>query len=395
MDEASLSSTPSTPAGCAVGEEPVAISREIRKTETAANGATRQKQTKDRKAKLTERENNFGLLRITFATLVILTHSFYFVDGNALREPLVRWFHTLEFGDVAVDGFFIISGYLVTKSFLRSRSNAEYIGKRVLRIYPGYIMACAVSVLIGINVGATLPHIDFTMIMVAYVQLLLMGGVHLDHTFSHSAYPGVNGSLWSISYEFRCYLLLIVLGMLGAFRNKRIIGLLTVCFLFWVTMLDVTSTTGGNMMWGSLAGNVRTIALFLAGSSFFLFEDAIVYSRLYATASLAALLILLSYSNLATTALAVFGGYIVFWFALHGPTSSFSRATNQTDLSYGVYLYAWPIGELLVQFFRGLSPWLVFWFTVLIVYPVAFISWSLLEKPALGLKRFLTKEHGF
>jgi peptidoglycan/LPS O-acetylase OafA/YrhL len=342
-----------------------------------------------------QRENNFGLLRITFATLVILTHSFYFVDGNALREPLIRWFHTLEFGDVAVDGFFIISGYLVTKSFLQSRSRAEYLGKRVLRIYPGYIMACVVSVLIGINVGATLPHIDFSLIMVTYVQLLLMCGVHLDHTFAHSAYPGVNGSLWSISYEFRCYLLLILLGLLGTFRSKRIVGVLTVCFLVWVTTLDVTSTAGGNMMWGSLAGNVRTIALFLAGSSFFLFEDAIPYSRLYAAISVAALLILLPYSNLATTALAVFGGYFIFWFALHGPTRSLSRATNRTDLSYGVYLYAWPIGELLVQYFRGISPWLVFCFTVLVVYPVAFVSWVLIEKPALGLKRFLTKEHGF
>jgi peptidoglycan/LPS O-acetylase OafA/YrhL len=342
-----------------------------------------------------QRANNFGLLRITLATLVILTHSFYFVDGNALREPLIRWFHTLEFGDVAVDGFFIISGYLVTKSFLQSRSRAEYLGKRVLRIYPGYIMACAVSVVIGINVGATLPHIDFSLIMVAYVQLLLMCGVHLDHTFAHSAYPGVNGSLWSIPYEFRCYLLLILLGLLGTFRSKRIVGFLTVCFLFWVTTVDVTSTAGGNMMWGSLAGNVRTIALFLAGSSFFLFEDAIPYSRLYAAISLAALLVLLPHSNLATSALAVFGGYIIFWFALHGPTWSFSLAANRTDLSYGVYLYAWPIGELLVQYFNGISPWLVFCFTVLIVYPVAFVSWVLIEKPALGLKRFLTKEHGF
>jgi peptidoglycan/LPS O-acetylase OafA/YrhL len=340
-------------------------------------------------------ENNFGLLRILFATLVILTHFFYFVDGNALREPLIRSFHNLELGDIAVDGFFIISGYLVTKSYLQSKSRSEYLGKRVLRIYPGYVVACAVSLLIGIKVGATLPHIGPSVIMVAFVQLFLMCGVRLDHTFSNSAYPGVNGSLWSIPYEFRCYLLLILLGFLGVFRNKRIVGALTVCFLLWVTLFDVESTAGGNLMFGSLAGNVRTIALFLAGSTFFLFEDAIAYSKLYVMACLAALLVLLPYPNLATPALAVFGGYIIFWFALHGPTSLFSSAANHTDLSYGVYLYAWPIGELLVQYFRGMSPWLVFGCTVLLVYPVAFVSWTLLEKPALGLKRYLTKEHGF
>ena len=80
--------------------------------------------------------NNFGMLRLLFAVLVALAHSFCFVDGSIRREPLFSGFHVLTFGELAAVDFFLISGYLVTKSFLHSKSNAEYLGKQVLESIP-------------------------------------------------------------------------------------------------------------------------------------------------------------------------------------------------------------------------------------------------------------------
>lgn len=347
------------------------------------------------KTPVARHDNNFGLLRLIFATLVIFTHSFYFVDGNPLREPFIKLFHVLSLADISVDGFFIISGYLVTKSYMQSKSQFEYLGKRVLRIYPGYVVACAVSLLIGVRAGGLLPHVGLVSVSSAFVELLLLAGVHVDHAFAGVPYPGVNGSLWSIAYEFRCYLLLIVLGSVGLTRDKRVMGLLTIGLLLWLIVIGVDHSPGTNILLGSLDVNIRTLALFCTGSAFYLFRGWIKFSWLFMLICIAALLALLSRPHLATPALAVFGGYVIFGFAFHGPTSVFSRAANKVDLSYGVYLYAWPIGELLVWYFRGMSPWALFGYTTLIAYAVAYVSWTLLENPALHLKRFLTKEHGF
>src|SRR3982074_3309146 len=89
----------------------------------------------------TRQANNFGFLRLLFATLVILAHSPELVDGNRSREILTRIFGTMPLGEVAVDGFFLISGYLILQSLVNSKSYFEYLSKRVLRIYPGYIVA--------------------------------------------------------------------------------------------------------------------------------------------------------------------------------------------------------------------------------------------------------------
>lgn len=336
------------------------------------------------------------MLRLLFAVLVAVTHSFDFVDGNTDREPLFKAFHGLTFGDLAVDGFFLISGYLVTKSLLQSRSNAEYLGKRFLRIYPGFWVATAVSLLVGLVAGGVLPAVNTQALMAGFINVLFFRGVHLQHAFENVPFPGINGSMWTIAYEFRCYLILLILGYLGLFRKRYSTGILVVlCLAASCLIPESTSETVADWFFGSLSFDARFFALFLTGSLFYICGNIVIYRWGYALACFAAMLALLHSRNFGTAAVAIFGGYAIFWFALHGPKSRLSRLLNKTDISYGFYLYAWPVGNLIVLFHRSISVWGLFLFTVIVTTPIAYLSWIAIEKPALNLKRFLTPEHGF
>ena len=93
------------------------------------------------------RVNNFDFLRFALATMVLLSHSWDLLKGRESNPVLLATKGQTELGSVAVDGFFILSGYLIAISFINSRSIWDYLRKRVLRIYPGYLVAAFVSLL--------------------------------------------------------------------------------------------------------------------------------------------------------------------------------------------------------------------------------------------------------
>ena len=87
------------------------------------------------------KQNNFGFLRLFFAIVVIFSHAPEAIDGDRNRELMTRFFGTMSMGDLAVTCFFLISGFLILMSYQHSSSFKNYLKKRVLRIYPGFILA--------------------------------------------------------------------------------------------------------------------------------------------------------------------------------------------------------------------------------------------------------------
>jgi peptidoglycan/LPS O-acetylase OafA/YrhL len=104
--------------------------------------------------------NNFDFIRFVLAASVILCHSYVMYYGTAnflTKEPFLVWSHgQVSIGSMAVDFFFIISGFLIVKSFESSDSTINYLTKRVLRIYPGFITAFTLSILIAGFIGTGL-----------------------------------------------------------------------------------------------------------------------------------------------------------------------------------------------------------------------------------------------
>jgi peptidoglycan/LPS O-acetylase OafA/YrhL len=153
-----------------------------------------------------DRHNNFSTIRIILASLVICSHSFELVDGNRSREILTRLFGTISFGVFAVDGFFLVSGYLITQSYLQSR-NLDYLLKRVLRIYPAYIVAFIISIGLGEFSIDGSGGLNAKLALHNLFNLLFLLSPIMKNPYPGSFYAGLNVSMWTISYEFHCYII--------------------------------------------------------------------------------------------------------------------------------------------------------------------------------------------
>lgn len=331
-----------------------------------------------------ERGNNFGFLRLLFAILVIITHSSAIIYGDGSPDLLTMLIGHRPLGTLAVDGFFLVSGYLVTKSYVQSHSAREYLLKRIRRIYPGYLAAYLICLLIiapvtGVSLFA-LSYRDYFHIIANGIGLqgVLMPG------FIGLKYEVLNGSMWTIAAEFRCYILVLVLGVTGIFARHWL-------FLLLAALTVLLSIVGWGPQisgrWQFFVGEpdtqIRLIGTFLVGACFYLFHEKIAYRGLFALIAAAALLFAMYFSAYEAAAFTVFGGYLVFWFAFAIRSKALKKINSEDDVSYGIYLYAWPISSLLVYFLHVNSAVLLFALTVPLAYLAGWVSWRIVERPAL------------
>lgn len=334
------------------------------------------------------KDNNFGALRLFFASLVILSHSPVIITGNEDDDLLFRIFGTVTSGALAVDGFFIVSGYLVTKSFVSTQSMPDYFRKRIFRICPGFIVNYWVCIFVFAPLmGAGLAVLHPNSLARDFVRMLRLGSPGAANALAGMPYPSLNGSAWTIAYEFRCYILVALLGLIGLYKKQyRGVVLAGVIACLVVNALGFLNETSGTSaaIFGSAPRTVRLTGMFGVGTVFYLFEDYIVYDwRIAASVGVVVICSLFS-SHLAEFSIAVFGGYLVFWFAFKFKVLALSKFTNRTDLSYGIYLYAWPVQAAIVFFDRSINQWVLSLLALLISAMLAGLSWTLIEKPSLA-----------
>lgn len=314
-------------------------------------------------------------------------------------------FGSISLGDLAVDGFFLISGYLITASFLNSRSSFNYLKKRIARIFPGFLCAYFICVLIVAPIGgASMPARpgEFASVI---VRGLLLQPPNLGTVFSGMPFPFLNTSMWTISIEFKCYLLVCLIGLLGLFRNRRLILLVTVAFLIMNMFIELdhqpfnmavterpipnvfSISEWNTMLFGNKKGWMRLTAVFLAGSCFYLYRDMIVFKLHYIVTSIVLLAACLCFDRSAHLGVALFGGYLIFAAAEMNRDNFLSRINNETDVSYGVYLYAWPVTKILFLFFPTFSVLQISLLTLVISYLLGWLSWIVVEKPIMTMVR--------
>lgn len=325
------------------------------------------------------KRNNFHLMRLLAALLVIYGHC-YPITGNPGPDLIQQVLHIRFAGSFAVDTFFVISGFLITASIEKS-TLYHYLWARFLRIFPALLVCVALMAFVLGPLLTTDPGYWQNPLVWDFWRKssMLTGGPGvLPGVFLDSPRPVVNGSLWTLNVEVRLYLMIFVLACLHLLKGKRASWLILAAFgvgYFYIPHFWPIGYLTASDRW------IMPIALFLMGSFIWLNRYSVPLSF-----PLLALFLVVAglFHGTPKFEIAYFAclGYSVF-FVAYVPLLPVIR---YRDLSYGVYLYGWPVQQL-VEHFRPNSTALfnMVW-SMLITLAIAFLSWELLEKHALKLK---------
>jgi peptidoglycan/LPS O-acetylase OafA/YrhL len=328
------------------------------------------------------RRNSLDLLRLSFALLVAVAHG---INIQTSEQP--RWgLSTL--GDFGLDGFFILSGFLVTRSWMTLDSLPRFAWHRFLRIMPGFWACLLVVALVVAPLAAALqglsPAVAFSGDPSALRYVLGNAGlVILQYDIAgiladNPSPDSFNGSLWTLAFEAFCYVIVGVLGAVGLLRRRPVVVPAIAAVLAVLTILQeagVPALVNDRLL--------RLVFVFVLGAAAHLYAHRIPMRADLAAASAVVFLVSVAlfedYRVLGAVPLA----YAFLWFGTCFPWPWSMRA----DLSYGMYIYHWPVLQLLVLTDLRAAPTPVFVAVGLAVTVLpAIASWYLVEKPALRHK---------
>ncbi len=333
--------------------------------------------------------NNFNLIRHILALIVVVVHA-RVLSREEVLTPLAGHLNS----HYAVMGFFAISGFLITRSCLRSSSWWRYMGNRLRRLMPAYLAFLVVAVTLG-SIFSVVGFAEYWSsygtyrYIVANLTFLQFLEPNLPGLFSSNpSASAVNGALWSIRTEMFCYLLVPFFCWFASRSGRRVASVTAMAasllgvLLIGLAPLNISKVIAHQL----LIGVAMPIVCFVCGAALFYFWDFWRKQRI-AVLSVTAILWVLHYTVPLGWAENIVAPFMVSGLALSCGVF-FPYIGNWTpagDLSYGIYIYHFPIVQTLVA--TGLyhsRPFASLGLTFAITITVAMVSWHFIESPALS-----------
>jgi peptidoglycan/LPS O-acetylase OafA/YrhL len=337
------------------------------------------------------RDNNFNLLRFVAASLVLISHSYVLASGDEHSEPL-REQLGVTWGSIAVDVFFVTSGFLIARSYVMRKSLLIFFWSRFLRIFPALIIAVFFSSFVVGLIFTELPFRDYFGSFQLYKYVLkncvvFIGAEYdLPGVFLETPYPrAVNGSLWTLPNEVRLYaLLVLVLSILKYLQIK--ISFLKIPVMLFLIVLAVLTMNILNHYVDFYSGRfLGLFYMFFLGGLCYFYQEKIPLTTPFFLVVL--ILLILSSVNRDFFYLIYLMSlpYIIFYLA-YVPNGKIRLFNQLGDYSYGIYIYAFPVQQSLVSIMPGISISKMILFASLITLLLSILSWKFVEKKALSYK---------
>lgn len=339
------------------------------------------------------RDNNFNLIRMIAATSVLLSHAYPLAVGADALEPFEKILtqdHMHDnLGRVAVFAFFGISGFFITKSFCQKTSLREFVRARVFRLFPALVPMSILTFLAVAWLGMSAPFLETARVFPEYFAAILtlsfpkmLGVANLSSdipgAFVGNPMTAVNGSLWTLPFEVMCYTLVALAGGLGLLRRTAFflpsLALVLAAYFIVFQFFPDRDHRLELLLYLGLP--------FAIGASFWVLRDRVPLSPV-----LTIILVILTVFSSGTIlfrpifCLALVHGIFVLGYARIPLIGAYNKVG---DYSYGIYIYAFPVQQLLVfHGFTGAER------NILAALPVtlflAILSWHVVEKPMLRL----------
>jgi peptidoglycan/LPS O-acetylase OafA/YrhL len=335
--------------------------------------------------KSNSRENNLNIIRLAAAISVAFAHSFVLIEGDhrAIWNGLVG---SGSFGFVPVCVFFGLSGFLITQSFERRDSWLQFLEARWLRIFPGLFFSCLITTVL---VSQFVKYQGWGAFLDILNWRYTFGAFFFDYSYFNGVFDsnpthGVNGSLWTLPIEFRMYLFVLVFGIIGLVLRRWLFLVIAGALLCGgVFRVEFVTDQLFPILFRIKNYSYSYYSLpfcFVMGMITYLFREKI---RLNLIACIVLLALNLAFYHWSLICIS----FVYASFTLGYLPGLYLRHLNfKADLSYGIYVLSFPVQQTLI--FNGVrpEPHLFFVLTMACTLPLAYVSWTYFEKPAMLLR---------
>jgi peptidoglycan/LPS O-acetylase OafA/YrhL len=332
----------------------------------------------------------FDLLRIVFATVVLLHHA-RGLEYDMQVDPLFYYSGGfIHFGFLAVAVFFVLSGFLVTPSLIRSENVIDFASRRILRVFPPLIVVVIASMVVlgpALTIVPLASYFSDPNLYRYAKNMVTLTFDYLPGVIDKAGHPIIiNGALWILHFEVLSYAALVLTNMLG-FLRRRSLFLIPFLASYGIYLAMSFYPTFVAAFPHRFLTFVTLFVYFGAGATLFLFADRVPFSMAMVGGAFAVIMVALPF-GMGAVVMPLCLGYIIIFFGLSALPG---QPLLKHDLSYGIYLTHSPVLVAVSLLFPGLQTWwLVAAIAFLITLILSYLCWAFVEEPVLRWRKCLS-----